>query len=77
MKVVPLPVGNLRDIASMARKFADEFEAGNYGNHVRALLVLEGEGIEMFLWGDDLTNLAAIGILDCAKARVISDMIDA
>lgn len=76
MNVVQLPVSDLRNISNMARKFADDFEDGKYGEHNRALLILEGEGIELFLWGDDVTNVSAIGILDCAKARVISEVID-
>ena len=66
--VSTLPVSNLMDIAAMARKFADDIEAGEYGEVQRVLVVADcGDGMHQFGWGESVSMYEALGILDAAK----------
>ncbi len=73
--VEQFPGPNLRDIAVMARKFADDVEAGNFGEVETALVVLEGsEGVQTFGWGDVVSFRETIGTLEIAKAHLLGIM---
>ena len=66
--VSTLPVSNLMDIAAMARKFADDIEAGEYGEVQRVLVVADcGDGMHQFGWGESVSMYEALGILEAAK----------
>lgn len=67
--VTVLPVANLMDIAGMARKFADDIEAGRYGEPTRAIVILDcGNAMHQFGWGESLSMYEALGILEAAKS---------
>ena len=57
------------DVVAMARKFADDIEAGAYGEALNVMLVLErkrpGElaDVELFGWGPDASGLHGLGML--------------
>lgn len=66
--VQQLPVRNLMDIPLMARGFADDLEAGDYGDVQRVIVVIDSsEGIRTLGWGDSTGTFEAIGILEAAK----------
>ena len=72
LKLVPnvesLPVNNLMDIAGMARKFADDVEAGRYGEVERVIVIADcGDGMHQFGWGESVSMYEALGILEAAK----------
>ena len=68
--VVELKAGLERhDVIAMARKFADDLEAGVYGEALNVMLVLQckqpGEiaDIEVFGWGPDASGMHGLGML--------------
>ena len=68
--VVDLNAGlDRHDVVAMARKFADDLEAGVYGEALNAMLVLQckqpGEiaDIEVFGWGADASGMHGLGLL--------------
>jgi hypothetical protein len=75
--VEAFPGVDLRDIALMARKFADSVEAGEFGEIETAMVMLEGsEGIQTFGWGDVVSFRESIGMLEIAKAHLLGIMLD-
>lgn len=78
MKVVPFPAPNLANIPAMARKFADDLEAGKYGDVSAAVLVIHrpSGGVASFGWGDIDDRYAVIGMLEAAKHSHAADMVD-
>jgi hypothetical protein len=72
--VTELPVGNLRDVAGMARRFAEQVDAGQYGGIARAICLIECEGgMPILVWGDETSHYELMGILEAAKLRVFAD----
>lgn len=73
--VSELPVSNLQDIAAMARKFADDLDAGKHGDVFRAVLVVQCEdtSLTMFGWGENTTAFELMGLFEAAKLRVFAD----
>jgi hypothetical protein len=68
--VEPLPVYNFQDIASCARRFADQLQAGEQGEPIRAIMVLQlPDGIALSVWGENTTGFELLGILEAAKFR--------
>lgn len=65
------------DIAAMARKFADDLEAGAYGEPRNALVMLDGDSLELFNWGEGLTFQESIGALEVAKASIVRRVLGA
>ena len=75
---VELPIYNPRLIPSIARVFADKFEAGEFGEVTRAVLILETEaGPLPFYWGEEISHFEAIGMLQMAAHQAITDGIAA
>jgi hypothetical protein len=75
--VEAFPGPNLRDIAEMARRFADSVEAGEFGDVETALVMVEGvEGIQTFGWGGVASFRETIGALEIAKAHLLGIMLD-
>ena len=71
---VELPVGNLMDIAGMARRFADDLESGNYGDVLRSVLVVESDyGLTLLGWGENTSAYELMGLFEAAKLRVFAD----
>lgn len=70
-----IPVGNLLDIGGMARRFADEVDAGRHGQVSRVILMVEDEdGIRVLGWGArDATPYELMGLFEAAKLRVFAD----
>jgi hypothetical protein len=75
MNIVTLPVNNLNDIPAMARRFADDVEAGVYGV-VDAVVVsiTTDTGFTSFGWGDADDGFKVVGMLQCAANVQIADM---
>jgi hypothetical protein len=74
--VEAFPALNLKDIAACARKFADELEAGAFGEISMAMLVIETpDTLDTFHWGESISVREAIGIFDIAKAHFIAKVI--
>lgn len=72
--VATLPIGNLMDIGGMARRFADQLDAGEYGEVVRTLTVVETDtGLVILGWGENVTAYEMMGIFEAAKLRVFAD----
>lgn len=70
---VPLQVDNVRDIAGMARSFANEYEAGDYGEARRVVIIIDGEdGQRIEYWGESLTQYGMIGYLESAKLHAFA-----
>ena len=75
--VSAIPVGNLQDVAGMARRFAERIEAGEFGDVTRVTLLIEnGEMQQRESWGDMPTGYELMGMLDAAKMAVFADMYD-
>jgi hypothetical protein len=75
--VTELPVGNLMDIPGMSRRFANDLEAGDYGDVQRVMVVIEsGDGIRTLGWGDSINTFEAIGLLEAAKIVSFSSGFD-
>jgi hypothetical protein len=65
-----LSVYNFRDIAGCARRFADQLEAGEQGEPIRVIAVIElSEGIALCTWGENASGYELLGILEAAKFR--------
>lgn len=63
LKVVPFTGGNLRDVPALAKRFAEDLEAGNYGDVSAVTLVLETDGVLTTLGWGDADVMRAIGML--------------
>lgn len=69
-----LPIRNLADIAGMARGFADDLDAGRWGNCDRVVCIVENEeGIAILGWGENTTAYELMGIFEAAKLRVFAE----
>ena len=76
-EVPELPVRNLMDIPAMARGFADDLEANDYGEVTRAVVIVDTpDGLHILGWGENVTTFEAIGILECAKMTSYGSMFD-
>jgi hypothetical protein len=65
--VEPLPRWNPRDVSNVARAFADKVEAGDFGIVERCLVTVETDvGLVQLYWGDGISHLEAVGILQLA-----------
>lgn len=72
--VAELPVGNLMDIAGMARRFADHLDAGEYGEVTRAVVIVEtSDALTLLGWGENTTAYELMGMFEAAKLRAFSD----
>jgi hypothetical protein len=73
--VAPLPIGNLRDIPGMIRRFADDLEGGKHGDLHRAVLIIQRDdnSMALFGWGENSTDLELMGLFEAAKLRVFAD----
>lgn len=71
---IELKVWNPRLIPDIARTFADKVEAGEFGPVSRCAVVVEtDEGQTTMYWGEDLTQIEAIGLLHVALAQATND----
>lgn len=75
--VSDLPVGNLQDIAGMARRFADQVDAGDYAEVHRVISIVQGEdGVLTILgWGENSTAFEMMGICEAAKLQAFADYV--
>ena len=72
--VEELPVGNLRDVAGMARRFGDAIDKGEWGQVDRVVCILENEnGISLLGWGENTTAYELMGMFEAAKLRVFAE----
>lgn len=63
-----LPVYNYSDIASCARRFGDELEAGKHGEPTRVILLLDKPtGLTVEYWGATANGLELMGLLSIAQ----------
>jgi hypothetical protein len=72
---VELPVGNLMDIGGMARRFADDAEAGDHGDILRTVVVVQNEdgALRILGWGENTSSFELMGLFEAAKLRVFAD----
>lgn len=67
-----IPVGNLMDIAGMARRFADDADNGKLGELVSVTLLIETDtGMMRETWGEIPTRFELIGMLEVVKKLMI------
>ena len=72
--VEKLEVSNLLDIASCARKFAGEIEAGEHGDITSVTVLIEtATSLHRESWGEMPTGYELIGMLETAKMSVLAD----
>jgi hypothetical protein len=73
-----LPVGNLMDVADMARRFAKHIDNGEWDCMVRCVVVVETEaGMTIIPWGESSSPFELMGMFEAAKLRVFADtMVD-
>jgi hypothetical protein len=68
--VEELPVYNFQDIAGCARRFADQLDAGELPDLIRAIVVVHTpEGIGINVWGENSDGYELLGLLEAAKVR--------
>jgi hypothetical protein len=68
LNVVQFPASNLNDIPLMARRFADDVEAGEYGAVEAVVIVAVTDGgIVSLGWGDADSRYKVIGMLEAGK----------
>lgn len=73
-RVAAIPIGNLSDIADMARRFADAVDAGEYGSVLTAFVLIDTpENMFTETWGDELSVYKSIGMLEFAKRAIFDD----
>ena len=66
--VTEIGVRNLMDIPAMARGFADDMDAGLYGEVQRAIVIVDSDdGLRLLGWGESLSQYEALGVLEAAK----------
>lgn len=72
-EIIPLFQSNCADIVAMARRFADDIEAGKFGEARTAVVVLETEDgtVEAFGWGGDAELVRAIGVLQLGINKLV------
>ena len=72
---VELPVGNLMDIGGMARRFADDMDAKQYGDVFRTVVVVQREdgALHILGWGENTSSYELMGLFESAKLRVFAD----
>jgi hypothetical protein len=71
--VAELPVGNLMDVAAMARRFADDLDAGKWGEVSRVIVIVENGGMPILGWGENTSPYELMGMFESAKLRVFAD----
>jgi hypothetical protein len=72
--VETIPVGNLSDISGMARRFADQVDANEYGDVFRTITIVETDaGLTILGWGENTTAYELMGLFEAAKLRVFAD----
>ena len=75
--VQEFPGVNLRDTAAAARRYAELVEAGEFGEVIRATLIVETDhGHETLFWGDTPSINEAVGIFEIAKHALILRLIE-
>jgi hypothetical protein len=72
---VELPVGNLMDIGGMARRFAEDMDAGEYGDVFRTVVIVQREdgALHILGWGENTCAYELMGLFEAAKLRVFAD----
>ena len=75
--VIPLDIRNWRDVPGQARCFAEDVEAGEYGEVSKVIVVIDTpDGLHLVSWGDSMTQFEAVGMLDVAKFTNIASLLD-
>jgi len=73
---VPLEIYNFQDIASCARRFADQLEAGEQGEAERVVSLVQMDGdMTLHVWGENAAPLEVIGLLEAAKMKVYASLL--
>ena len=73
--VTELPVGNLMDVGGMARRFAEDIDAGAYGEVLRTIVVVhrDDNSLAILGWGENTSAMELMGLFEAAKLRVFAD----
>lgn len=70
LKLVALPVTNLRDVPATLRQIAENIEAGKIGVVDRGVVVTLGQTLEVFSMGDEAMALDAAALLHAGAHRM-------
>lgn len=70
--VTEIPVGNLMDIADMARRYASDLEYGEVERTVVITQLADGS-LNILGWGENTTAYELMGLFEAAKLRVFAD----
>jgi hypothetical protein len=75
--ITELPVRNLNDVPQMARGFADDIDAGEWGEICRAVVIAQGEdgSLTILGWGENTTAYELMGLFEAAKLQAFADHI--
>jgi hypothetical protein len=79
MKVVPLPVRNLRDVPAMMRQVANGIEQGEYAQLSHAIMVTvdaDTGKLSVFHWGEDCEYRYVAGALLDASQYVLGHKLE-
>lgn len=75
--IIPIGLSNPRLIPDMARDFAARVEAGEFGEIISTMVVIEStDGIATAFWGETPTRVEIIGLLELAKAQTIAEALE-
>lgn len=70
-EVVSIYETNFRDIPSMLRKLADDIEANEFGPVGEAAVVIMGDTLEVFGWGEIQDGSSSAVMLQAGAMRLI------
>lgn len=72
--VETLEIKLVSDIAAMARRFADAVEAGEYGDVITAMILIDTpDNLHTETWGENLSRYESLGFLEFAKRAIFDD----
>ena len=77
MSVLAFPGVNWNDIPALAREFADNAEAGKYGDVSRVALILDtDQGVHTLTWGKNEAPLYWLGMFQAAGMMAYADALE-
>jgi hypothetical protein len=76
-EVLAFPGTNWRDIAGLAREFADRVESGDLGDITRVALVIDSDlGLRTLTWGENAAPLYWMGMYQAASNMAYAEGLD-
>jgi len=74
MTVIAFPGKQKADIAKEAREFADNLDAGEFGNVEAAMVITSGGSLQCHYWGEGINIVEAIAMLETAKFNLVQKL---